>query len=79
MMITLYNEETDAPIGEITEEQLEFLEEELVEEGEEDPDYFINQDTIDMLAQRGADPDLIALLRQAVGDSDGIEITWSEE
>jgi len=69
-MVTLYNEDTGASIGEITEEQLEFLEEELVEEGEEDPDYFINQDTIDMLAQRGADDDLIALLRQAVGNGD---------
>lgn len=78
-MITLYNEETGASLGEITEEQLEFLEEQLVEEGAEDPDYFINQDTIDMLAQRGADQALIALLRQAVGSGEGIEITWSEE
>lgn len=78
-MITLYNEETGATLGEITEEQLEFLEDELVEEGEEDPDYFIDQDTVDMLAQRGADPALLALLRQAIGKGDGIEITWSEE
>jgi len=78
-MITLYNEETGATLGEITEEQLEFLEEELVEEGEEDPDYFIDLDTVDMLAQRGADPALLALLRQAIGQGDGIEITWSEE
>ena len=77
-MITLYNEETNATLGEITEEQLQFLEEQLVEEGAEDPDYFINQDTIDLLAQRGADPALIALLRQAVGSGEGIEITWSE-
>ena len=78
-MITLYNEETGTTLGEITEEQLEFLEEELVEEGEEDPDYFIDLDTVDMLAQRGADPALLALLRQAIGHGDGIEITWSEE
>ena len=78
-MITLYNEETGATLGEITEEQLAFLEEQLVEEGEEDPDYFINLDTVDMLAQRGADPALVALLKQAIGTSEGIEITWSEE
>ncbi|MFN8490370.1 MAG: hypothetical protein U0350_22470 [Caldilineaceae bacterium] len=78
-MITLYNEETGAKLGEITEEQLQFLEDQLVEEGAEDPDYFINQDTIDMLAQRGADQTLVAMLRQAVGNGEGIEITWSEE
>ncbi len=78
-MLTLYNEETGAKLGEISEEQLQFLEAQLVEEGVEDPDYFINQDTIDMLAQRGADQALIAMLRQAVGNGEGIEITWSEE
>ena len=78
-MLTLYNEETGAKLGEISEEQLQFLEEQLVEEGVEDPDYFINQDTIDMLAQRGADQALIAMLRQAVSNGEGIEITWSEE
>ncbi len=78
-MLTLYNEETGAKLGEISEEQLQFLEAQLVEEGAEDPDYFINQDTIDMLAQRGADQALIAMLRQAVGNGEGIEITWSEE
>ena len=78
-MVTLYNEETGATLGEISEEQLEFLEDQLVEEGAEDPDYFINLDTVDMLAQRGADADLIALLRRAIGTTEGVEITWSEE
>ncbi len=77
-MVTLYNEETRATLGEISEEQLQFLEDQLVEEGVEDPDYFINLDTVDMLAQRGADAALVALLRQAVGTTSGIEITWSE-
>ena len=78
-MITLYNEETGAALGEITEAQLEFLEEQLVEEGAEDADYFINLDTVDLLAQRGADAPLVTLLKQAIGATEGIEITWSEE
>ncbi len=78
-MITLYNEETSAALGEITEAQLEFLEEQLVEEGTEDADYFINLDTVDLLTQRGADADLVALLKQAIGTTEGIEITWSDE
>ena len=77
-MITLYNEATGAALGEISEAQLKFLEDQLVEEGAEDPDYFINQDTVDLLAQRGADAALIALLKQAIGTTEGIEITWSE-
>ncbi|CAN5786915.1 hypothetical protein BH10CHL1_BH10CHL1_50740 [soil metagenome] len=78
-MITLYNEETGAALGEITEAQLEFLEDQLVEEGAEDADYFINLDTVDLLAQRGADAALVTLLKQAIGATEGIEITWSEE
>lgn len=76
MKLKLINEQSGQTIGEVNEVEMRFLVDMLEEESVEDADYFINQDTIDMLEVRGGDPELIAMLRQAVGDSDGIEITW---
>ncbi len=76
MRLKLINEQTGATIGEVNEVEMRFLVDMLEEESVEDADYFINQDTIDMLEVRGGDPELISLLRQAVGESEGIEITW---
>ena len=50
----------------------------LEEESLEDTDYYITPDTLDYLATRGADARLVALLRQAIGDRDGIDIRWSK-
>lgn len=77
-MITLYNEDSNEPIGEISQAQLNTLIDLLVEETREDQDYYINEVTLDMLAARGADKSLIDMLRQALGDEEGIEILWKE-
>jgi len=42
-MPKLYNATTGAELGEITDEQLEFLQDQLEEESAEDQDYYINQ------------------------------------
>jgi hypothetical protein len=76
-MISLRDKETGADVGSISEEQLRFLVDQLEEEFEEDRDYYLNQTTLDVMEQKGADPDLIALLRRAIGDREGIEIEWS--
>lgn len=76
MRLKLINEQSGQTIGEVNEVEMRFLVDMLEEESVEDADYFINQDTIDMLEVRGGDPELISLLRQAVGESEGIEITW---
>lgn len=77
-MIKLYNKENNSFIGTITEEDLLLLEKVLVEESETDTDYFINPDTIDLIEDSKASPELITLLRSAVGQSDGIEISWKK-
>jgi|WetSurMetagenome_2_1015567.scaffolds.fasta_scaffold44957_1 hypothetical protein len=77
-MIKLYNKDNNSFIGTITEEDLLLLEKVLVEESETDTDYFINPDTIDLIEDSKASPELITLLRSAVGQSDGIEISWKK-
>jgi processive 1,2-diacylglycerol beta-glucosyltransferase len=78
-MIKLHNKLTGREIAEITEEQLQFLMDNLEEESEEDYDYYINRTTLEMLERNGADASLLASLRAAIGDREDIEIEWFEE
>jgi hypothetical protein len=78
-MITLHDKETGAFIGEVTEEELQFLLDELEEERPEDRDYYLNRDELDVLEEEGADGALITMLRKALGNRDEMEIQWSRE
>ena len=75
-MIQLRNKDTATPIGEITEEQLDFLVDMLEEEDSEDQDYWIDEMTLQYFQENGADLALIKLLQDAIGESEGIEIEW---
>ena len=76
-MIQLRDAETKTVIGAITEEQLRFLIAQLEEEWVQDQDYYIMADTLEMFEDAQADAQLIALLRQALGGREGIEIAWT--
>ena len=75
-MIDLYNDSTGELLGPITEADLAVLVEALEEESTEDRDYFIDTATIDVIADGRATEHLVALLRKAVGESDGVDIRW---
>ena len=75
-MIELKNKDTSATIGEITEEQLDFLINMLEEEDSEDQDYWIDEMTLQYFQENGGDPALIKLLQDAIGESEGVEIEW---
>ena len=75
-MITIYDEATDTVHGTITEAQLQFLVNHLEEESAEDTDFYINQATVDMLEQDGADAGLLKLLRTALGGRADMDIRW---
>jgi hypothetical protein len=76
-MIELRDKDSGAFLGAITEAQLQFLIDQLEEEDSQDTDYYINQATIDMFEQGGADPQLLNILRKALGKRDDMEIRWS--
>jgi hypothetical protein len=76
-MIRLHDTERDRLIGTISEEQLQFLIDELEEESLEDTDYYVSTDTIDMLEENGGDPELVALLRSALAGREGLDVRWS--
>jgi hypothetical protein len=77
-MIILSLKESGAVLGEIDEADLQLLIDQLVEEDEGDVDYYVSPVTIEMLEQAGASPELIGLLKQAVGESEGVDIVWEE-
>lgn len=68
--------DTGDEIGQITDAHLKFLVEQLEEEHEEDQDYFIDRDTLELLSDNGADPELLAMLEKAMGDDDSMDIAW---
>jgi processive 1,2-diacylglycerol beta-glucosyltransferase len=76
-MIILRDTESDEAIGEISEDDLQLLMDELEEESEADTDYWIQTGTIDMLEEDGAPESLTTLLREALGEREGMEIQWS--
>ncbi len=78
-MINVFDQSTGQQIGTLTEQQLQFLIDQLEEESEEDRDYAITRMTVDFLAEQGADPDLLVLLRRALSDKDEVTIRWSSE
>ena len=73
--VTLEDAVAGTVVGAITESQLQELTSHLEEENEHE--YFITGETVDMLQTAGADAALIDLLREAVGaDGSGRAIRW---
>ncbi len=68
--------DTDKEIGQITDKQLAFLVEQLEEEHDEDQDYYIDRETLELLSDNGCDPELLALLEKAMGGDDEMDIGW---
>lgn len=68
--------DTGTDIGEVSDQQLAFLVEQLEEEHDEDQDYYIDRDTLELLSDNGADPELLAMLEKAIGQDDSMDIAW---
>jgi processive 1,2-diacylglycerol beta-glucosyltransferase len=78
-MIEIRDKESGELLGKITREQLQFLIDHLEEESDTDQDYYLNQLTIDLLEEQGADSQLINLLRKALGEREDMEIFWTSK
>jgi hypothetical protein len=68
--------DTGDAIGTIDDKQLQFLVSQLEEEHDNDNDYFIDRDTLELLSDNGADPELLALLEKALAGDDEMDIAW---
>lgn len=77
-MVQLKDKGTGSLLGEITEEELQFLIDNLEEESKDDRDYFLTRATLDLLKSKGASESLMNLLEQGMGDKGEIEVEWSK-
>src|SRR2546427_806598 len=73
MAIRLFDKDTGRELAQLSTEQLADLKELLEEENPDDRDRFVNAEAVDFLEEHGADQGLCKLLREAVGDGEGIE------
>ena len=75
-MIQMRDKDTGVMLGSISEENLQFLIDNLEEETEDDKDYYLTRATIDALIEKGASDELKKLLNDALGDRNDVEIEW---
>ncbi|MEJ2283414.1 MAG: hypothetical protein P8X85_07460 [Desulfobacterales bacterium] len=76
-MIKLSDKESGAPLGTISEEDLQFLIDNLEEEWDEDTDYYLNRTTFEILKDKGAGQSLLDILEPVFKAREDIEIEWS--
>lgn len=77
-MIQLRNKDTGEVLGTISEEDLQFLQDQLVEESEEDTDYYLNRDELNLFREKGASKALIELLEKGFAGREDLEIEWEK-
>jgi hypothetical protein len=70
---------TGDEIGKIDDKQLAFLVEQLQEDHDDDTDYFIDRETLELLSDNGADPELLALLEKGLAGDDEMDIAWEPD
>jgi hypothetical protein len=77
--IEVYDVGTGRSLGEVSEAQLRQLVDLFEEESETDRDYWIDADTLDLLAgQPPVDPGFVERLRTALGTREGFDLGWRE-
>jgi hypothetical protein len=78
MAIRILDKDSGAYLGDISRDDLQLLIDQFEEESSSDRDYFIDAATIDLLHHAGASEQLLKLLREVVGTSEGVDIRWEE-
>lgn len=68
--------DTGDEIGKVTDAQVKFLVEQLEEENDDDTEYFIDRETLELLSDNGADPELLVILEKGLGDDDEMDVAW---
>lgn len=68
--------EHDNEIGVVTEDQVQFLIDNLEEEGFEDQDYYIDPESLSFLAENGCDKELLTMLADALEDRVNIDVRY---
>ena len=76
-MIQLQDKQSGSVLGSISEDDLQFLIDNLEEESEDDVDYYLNRSTLEIFKEKGISSTLLSVLENALGDREDVEIEWS--
>lgn len=75
-MYRLIDIEHGDEIGIVIEDQLQFLIDNLEEEGFEDQDYYIDPESLSFLAENGCDKELLTMLTEALEGKVNIDVRY---
>jgi hypothetical protein len=75
-MSELYDKATGKFLATISDDDLNFLIDSLEEESATDEDYYIARPTLELLKEQGMSPALAAIIEEAMGSSDDVEIVF---
>jgi hypothetical protein len=75
-MIRLFDGDSDAEIGEISEEQFGLMQESLVEETLDEYSYNIDAAALSALESSGAEAHVVNLLRRALGERTSMDVRF---
>ncbi|MGH2520954.1 MAG: galactosyldiacylglycerol synthase [Anaerolineales bacterium] len=78
-MVELFRKSDNRVLGTISDEDFQFLEDNLEEESLTDEDYTIDRLTLDYLKGNGLSPELARLLETALGQGDEVEIRYRKK
>ena len=76
-MIQLRDKQSGSVLDSISEDDLQFLIDNLEEESEDDVDYYLNRSTLEIFKEKGISSTLLSVLENALGDREDMEIEWS--
>ncbi len=78
-MMTLFDAQSGARVGRITDKQLQALIGWMEEESTEDRDYYLTAEDCDLMEEQGLDPTLIEALRAALRGRADMDLRWAAE
>jgi hypothetical protein len=74
--VALFDAATGVHVGTLSDAQFSQIEANLERESAGDDDYYLTPETVDLLSERGAGPEVVAVLRHALGGRPGMDLRW---
>ena len=78
-MVILFDAESGARVGRITESQLSALVNWMEEEDSDDREYYLTTEDCDLMEEQGLDPTLIEALRSALRGREDMDLRYERE
>jgi processive 1,2-diacylglycerol beta-glucosyltransferase len=78
-MVKLRDKGTGADLGSISDEELQYIIDQMDEDSPDDTDYHISRAVLSTMKAVAAPSSLTDLLETSMGDRDGFDVEWLEE